>query len=502
MNAASSRRQLAPARPGWRRLSLLTVVLLTGWALATPTGQPPRWWHLIAGAAVAVGFLGSWHGQHLSTTAGRRAAMILGNYQRTHHHGHRPADHAAHLDDPLAAPIVIRLRPQPHGLTTAADNGDQLPWQFITAWLHRYGVHADTLTVCAVTTTPPASSLRRDVAHLLTGPTPQHRDTWISYTLRAQPNVAALTARQTDIGSLAATTARRLVAELREQGWLATVCEDLSQLPQFVEPAATVRRECWTGVEYSDGWRAVYAIDPRRLRATLSALSALASKTTWVAVTVRAAGPQPPTIQAAAAALTAARPAQRLLPGTAGLHGLHRRAVGGVAVTGFDAAAQFPRAALDEVAGDPPPWHTTGAGVPIGSNRAGQAVYLGLTSPERVRITVTGSPEFHVGIASRLALSGWPMAVYAADLRPWGALANYAGPQQVLLAPHTVLPGSIVVSDLNAGAVPAGAIAVALRHPQASPAPQTGVVITQDPRRPALFRITTPHGNEMLSTQL
>jgi hypothetical protein len=86
----------------------------------------------------------------------------------------------------LQAQIVIHLRSHPHALTTPADHSDQLPWEFITAWLNRYGVCADALTVCSVTRTPPASGLRSDSAALLGARNTQHHDTWLTYTLRRE----------------------------------------------------------------------------------------------------------------------------------------------------------------------------------------------------------------------------------------------------------------------------------------------------------------------------
>ena len=277
-------------------------MLIIGWALLTPAGQQPQWWLLLVAIAAVVGFVGSWHGQHLSSSVRRWAPMTRRNRRRRRHpgsqapprprNGHRAA---AKRTDTRQARVVIHLRPHPHALTTASSNTDQMPWEFITAWLDRYGVRADTLTVCSVTTTPPASSLRSgDAAPLLTGHTPQHRDTWLTYTLRAESNVAELTARRTTMASantesesadsgprraaLADTTARRMIAELRERGWLATLCDDATQLPRFVRPDAQLRRECWTGTEYSDGFRAVYAIEPQALNAVLSALPAMGTK--------------------------------------------------------------------------------------------------------------------------------------------------------------------------------------------------------------------------------
>lgn len=137
----------------------------------------------------------------------------------------------------------------------------------------------------------------------------------------------------------------------------------------------------------------------------------------------------------------------------------------------------------------------------MGFNRARQPVYLGLASSEAVRITITGQPDFHMGITARLALLGWPIAVYTSDVQRWVRLANNAGPQQFWLSPPSPPVGAIIVND---GSIepPAGAITVTLRRPQAAAAPSTTIVITQDGRHPNLFHITTPYGRQWLSTRL
>ena len=530
---ANRRSRIAPAVPSWRRVTVLVSLLLLGWAALLPAGCQPLWWHYAVAAALILAFLGSWHGQHVSTTVRRWAPMAWHNRRqrsrraRSSQPRRRRSGQAAPTEQTpapavssaLEARIVIHLRPHPHTMTTPEDTTDQLPWRFITGWLDRYGVRADAVTITAVTRTPAPSGLRTDSAALLTGRTPQHRDTWLTYTLRAQNNVGALTARRTTMGNpaggtsvedpevparaaLADTTGRRLIAELRERGWLATI-SDVDELPEFTPAAATERRETWTATEYADGFRAVYAVEPAALDSVLAALPTLGAKATWVALTIRARGHQPATIEACVGTLTGGRPTRDPLPGLSGFHGLHRRVAPGLAVTGFtheDVAlptAEVVWSQLEEL-----PWPTGAAGVPIGFNRARQPVYLGLASPEPARITVTGTREFHVGIIARLALSGLPVAVYAADPRQWTALANHAAAQQIQIRPPAgPPPGAIVVTDGSVEA-PAGAITVTLRRPQTAHAPSTTIVITQDGRRPDLFWVTTAHGRVWLSTRL
>lgn len=511
--------RLAPARPGWGRLSLLAAVLLLGWAVLIPVGHRPQWWHWLLAVAALAGFLGSWDGQHLSTSLHHWAPMAWRNRNRHRHPGS--------ADTPLAAPIaattelqsqiVIHLRPQPHALSTPDDRDDQLPWQFITAWLDRYGIRADSLTVCSVTRTPPLSSLRADAAAQLSARTPQHRDTWLTYTLSADSNVAALVARGSALTTieepagedqpgrqrtgLAAVTARRLVAELREQGWLASLSDDTTELPVFVPRTASIRRECWTGAEFSDGFRAVYAVDPQQIPAVIEALPTVATKATWVAVTVRAHRTRPATVEACVGMLTPARPPFQPLPGLNGFHGQHRSATHALRLDGLDSTAgldALPTSDIDNAALENTSWATTGMGVPIGFDRSRRPVYVGLASPEPVRITVTGTGDFHIGIISRLALSGLPIAIHTRDPRRWTQLVNHGGPEQIRLNPATVSATAVIVSD-GGVAIPSGPVSVLLRHPQAAPPPATTIVITQDPRRGDLFTITTPRGNRWLS---
>ncbi|MFV8227403.1 hypothetical protein [Mycolicibacterium fortuitum] len=522
----SQRSRFIPAAPSWRRVTVLVSVLLLGWAALVPAGHTPLWWHYLIGVVVIVAFLGSWHGQHVSTTVRRWVPLSRYNRrQRARSAQPRrrrttadPAPEAAPRSTTLQARIVIHLRPHPHGLTTPADTADQMPWQFVTSWLDRYGVRADELTITSITRTPPTSGLRTDVASLLTTRTPQHRDTWLTYTLRADQNVGALTARQTTMGAtdrgasddvdgpgvpqraaLADTTARRLVAELRERGWLATLVDDEEPLPQFVPPAATVRRETWTATEYSDGFRAVYAIEAGEVESVLKALPALATKALWVSVTVASRGNQPTTVSACVGTLTGTQPGRNPLPGLAGFHGLHREVIPALTVTGLDHAlpvAQVNPADLTSLR-----WPTSAPGIPIGFNRSRQPVYLGLASPEPVRITVTGTREFHVGIVARLALAGLPMAMFTSDPRQWAGLANHGAPQQFSVTPTPLPPGAIVVSD-GSSETPSSPITVTLRRPQSSKAPATTIVITQDGKHANLFGITTPHGHQLLSTRL
>ena len=77
------RPRFAPAAPSWRRLTVLVSLLLLGWAALLPPGRQPQWWHYAIGAALILAFLGSWHGQHVSTAVRRRTPMSI--YNRRQH---------------------------------------------------------------------------------------------------------------------------------------------------------------------------------------------------------------------------------------------------------------------------------------------------------------------------------------------------------------------------------------------------------------------------------
>ena len=72
---ANRRSRIAPAVPNWRRVTVLVSLLLLGWAALLPAGRQPLWWHYAVAAALILAFLGSWHGQHVSTTVRRWAPM-------------------------------------------------------------------------------------------------------------------------------------------------------------------------------------------------------------------------------------------------------------------------------------------------------------------------------------------------------------------------------------------------------------------------------------------
>lgn len=504
--AHKAARHWAPAAPSWARVSMLAMTLMFGWALLHPVQYRPQWWHGLIAAFVIAAFLGSWHGQHWSTSVRRWVPLAHRNRRIRSGHAKLPPteplpqdisrDDASAIDS-MQATVTVHLRPQPHALNTPPHVDDQLPWDQIGRWFDRYGIRTESIVVTSVTRTPPRSALRQAFEHRLSGSTPQHRDTWVSFVVRAEANLEEIIARGVDVATLADSTARRLVAELREQGWLATVVADPANLPSFITRAAQVRKELWTSIQCSDGYRAVYAVAPEALKSVLTDVSTLSTGQTWVSVAMRPQGQQAVEMRALVATVTYNRPDRVPLPGLIGFHGMHRQRADQVAVTGSLPASA---ALLDLGVVASIPWQTAATGVPVGANREGAPVYVALASTESVRITIAGSPEFQVGMTSRLALSGLPVALYVADPTRFRTLADHGATQQVQTAPANPAPAGIVVGD-GSQPPPAGHIMVTL-SPRVAKLPAAAISIVQDAERPELFDISTPRGSQLLTHRM
>lgn len=498
----------ALALPSGIRIGGLTVALLLGWATLVPTGSRWHWWQPVLGVLIAVLVLGSWHGLLLTTTASRWVPMSLRNRQgraggrRRAPAGGRgkrsgtavPGQQSTPVTATGAVTVTLRVRPRPHPVATADAAGGQLPWRQLLGWLERYGVRADSMTVTSVATTPAPSALRQAQARLVT----DQWENWITFVFSTVSNLEALKARASDIGELAGVTTRRMVGELRERGWVVSVVNDSAAFPRFVDPAARVRRECWTGTEYADGFRAVYAVEPTALSSIVAALPGLSTKCVWTSVTVRSVGRQRPTVEAFVATLTPARPDRIPLEGLTGFDGLHRVRAEAVSIAG--AGVALARAELDAVDVQALRWPLTGAGVPVGSNREGQPEYVGLDSADPVKITVTGDPSFQLGMCSRLALSGLPMGIYVAEPARFRELATNAAVNQIQPAPPAdqVRHGWMVVADEAGSRIPDADTVVVLRAPSGAEPPVTSISITQDRANPHLFTV----GGKTLTVRL
>lgn len=498
------------AFPSGIRIGVLVVALLLGWSVLVPNGSQWKWWQLTLGVLAAVLVLGSWNGLLLTTAAGRWVPMRLRNRQRRNGSGggrrRAPAGGRRKQSGDTAAvesstsvsavgevTVTLRVQPPPHQVATADAAGGQLPWRQLLVWLDRYGVRADAMTVTAVATTPAPSALRQAQSRLVT----DQWENWITFVFSTVSNLEALKARVTDIGELANVTTRRMVGELRERGWVVEVAEDPSAFPRFVDPSARVRRECWTGTEYGDGFRAVYSVEPSALSSVVAALPGLATKCVWTSVTVRSQGRQEPTVEAFVATLTPARPERIPLKGLTGFDGLHRARAEAVSIAG--AGVELPRTELGAVDVQGLRWQLVGAGVPIGSSRDGRPQYLGLDSADPVKITVTGDPSFQLGMCARLALSGRQMGIYVAQPDRFRELAANAAVNQIQPAPKAdqIGRGWMVVGE-DSSRVPEAHTTVQLRAASGVEPPATSINITQSGENPHLFTV----GGKTLAVQL
>ncbi|OBK71956.1 type VII secretion protein EccE [Mycobacterium sp. 1274761.0] len=258
-------------------LALLFIVS-AGMAYPWPSVRD-RWVLGIAVAAVVILFAW-WRGAFLTTIVARRVGVWRRNHGRR-----RPAP-----DTRTTA--VLRVEPE-------SDDQDP-PLDVLACYLNRYGLRTDAVRVTT-----------RDNGGL--------RTTWITLTLDATENLAALRARSADIPleETAAIAIRRLRDHLTEFGFSTTVVD-----PGEV-PALPKGKETWRGVRTDSGYLAAYrvAIDDS-LGETLSAVRSQASGETWTTLELSGAAGRP-SVAAACALHSPNRPANAPVPGLAAQRGRH-----------------------------------------------------------------------------------------------------------------------------------------------------------------------------------
>ncbi len=150
------------------------------------------------------------------------------------------------------------------------------------------------------------------------------RTTWISLTLGAADNLAALRARSSRIPlrDTAEVAARRLADHLRETGWNAAVTDAAEA------PTHGTAKETWRGMRDESGYVAAYrvAIDGR-LPNTLTKLWSYSASEIWTALEFGGTT-RNPTIAGVCAIRGDERPgAKAPLPGLSPLRGRHGRTV-------------------------------------------------------------------------------------------------------------------------------------------------------------------------------
>jgi type VII secretion protein EccE len=262
----------------------LLFVVPAAMAYPWPTTHD-RWLLGIAVAAVVIPFA-RWRGAFLTTLLARRLAV----WRRTRPSGRRRSTPGTRTT------ALLRVDP---------DSAEQdVPLAVIAGYLDRYGIRADAIRITS-----------RDAAN--------GSAKWIGLTLDANDNLAALRARAPDIPlrKTAEVAARRLANHLRETGYRAHIA-DADEIPAM--PAG---KETWRGVRTESGYLAAYrvAVDDRPTEA-LSAVRSHRSSEIWTALELSGAATKP-TVTAACAIRTDARPGARPLPGLIPQRGRQRPAL-------------------------------------------------------------------------------------------------------------------------------------------------------------------------------
>ena len=260
------------------RLTLAALFVIPA-VMAYPWQTTGERWLLGAAVAAVVILFAWWRGLFVTTIVARRIALLTGR--------RRGAD----TRSGEYTTMVLRVDGEP-------------PYPLLAGYLDRYGISLDKVRVT-----------HRDLG--------DSRSTWVSLTLGAADNIAALTARSARIPlrDTAHLAARRLADHLRELGWQVSFDESP---PVLVGDDA---KETWRGVSDGRGHLAAYRVAAGTLAETLDALRSVDAAEVWTAVELTGTRAHPETA-AACALRTDQRPgAKAPIPGLTAERGLHRVAL-------------------------------------------------------------------------------------------------------------------------------------------------------------------------------
>ncbi|MEV3903360.1 type VII secretion protein EccE [Mycobacterium sp. NPDC050551] len=289
----------------------LAALVVAAAALAYPWQTTLDWWVLGVAAAVLIIVFAWWRGLFATTIVSRRLAVWRRN------HGKRHAKRSGR--DAAYATVVLRLDPSERRA---------VPLPLVAGYVERYGIRAHKVRV---------------VSHDAGGT----RTTWVSLTLGAADNLAALRARSTSIPlqETAQIAGRRLTDHLREAGWNVTL-EERADTP--VPPAA---KETWRGLRDESGFVAAYRVALQdNLSDTLAAVPALSSDT-WTALEITGSAARP-TITVGCAVRTVERPgAGAPVAGLTPQRGRHRPALEALAPASGERLEGDPTALPDGLLG-------------------------------------------------------------------------------------------------------------------------------------------------------
>ena len=264
------------------RIALALLVIVPA-AMAYPWDTPTDWW--VFGVAIAVVLLAFawWGGLFLTTMVGRRLAVWRRNHGKS---GSRPSNEVTVL------------------LHVEAPDGAALPLPVLAGYVERFGIRASKVRATSV-----------DAGGA--------RTTWVSMTLGATDNLAALRARSPEIPlhDTAETVGRRLADQLREAGLNAAIVEAARG------PLVARGQETWRAVRDDGdpgGYVAAYRIPvDERLGDRLAEVWSLAARETWAALEFGGTA-NTPTVAAVCAFRTDEAPAKAPPPGLQIQRGLQR----------------------------------------------------------------------------------------------------------------------------------------------------------------------------------
>lgn len=264
------------------RIALALLVIVPA-AMAYPWNTPTDWW--VFGIAIAVVLLAFawWGGLFLTTMVGRRLAVWRRNHGKS---GTRPSNE-----------VTVLLRVE-------APDGVALPLPVLAGYVERFGIRASKVRATSV-----------DAGGA--------RTTWVSMTLGATDNLAALRARSAEIPlhDTAETVGRRLADQLREAGLNAAIVESARG------PLVARGQEAWRAVRDDGdpaGFVAAYGIPvDERLGDRLAEVWSHPGRETWTALEFSGTA-NAPTVAAVCAFRTDEAPGKPPLPGLQAQRGLQR----------------------------------------------------------------------------------------------------------------------------------------------------------------------------------
>ena len=194
----------------------LALLFIVPAAMAYPWDSDIDWWILGVAIGVTLVVFAWWRGLFLTNMIGRRWAVWRRNHSKPKSTVSHDVTFVLQVDDPAGLGLSLPL---------------------VAGYVERFGVRCTKVRV--------TNRNEGDV-----------RTTWISMTLSAADNLAALRARSAELPLVqtAEIVGRRLADHLRETGLLAVKVDD------GPAPLAGGGRETWRGVREDDGFVSVYGI--------------------------------------------------------------------------------------------------------------------------------------------------------------------------------------------------------------------------------------------------